>query len=45
MSQAKVNLDHQKLLNLWQDVLSFRRMFADLKMNTQKDLMALKGII
>jgi hypothetical protein len=42
-TDAKASLDQQKVLSLWQDVATFRRQFADLKMNTEKELVTVKS--
>ena len=42
-TDTKANLEQQKVLNLWQDVATFRRQFADLKMSTEKELVTVKS--
>ncbi|XP_043519039.1 rootletin isoform X2 [Frieseomelitta varia] len=37
--------EHNRLLNLWRDVVSVKRLFADIKSSTERDLLKMKNSI
>lgn len=37
------NSEHNRLLNLWRDVVSIKRLFAEMKFATERDLTKLRG--
>lgn len=37
--------EHNRLLNLWRDVVSVKRLFAEIKSNTERDLLKMKNSI